>query len=66
MFYNLESRPEELEEDAVKRAVVMAKKSNVPMVICGPTSKEALGVITVERSRGQVRAQGPRIGVTKQ
>ena len=31
------ARPEELEEDAVKRAVVVAKKSNVPIVVCGPT-----------------------------
>ena len=49
------ARPEELEEDAVKRAVVVAKKSNVPVVICGPTSKEALAVIAEERTRGQVR-----------
>ena len=49
------ARPEELEEDAVKRAVVVAKKSNVPIVICGPTSKEALAVIAEERARGQVR-----------
>jgi dihydroorotase-like cyclic amidohydrolase len=49
------ARPEELEEDAVKRACVIAKKSNVPIVICGPTSKEALAVIADERSKGQVK-----------
>ncbi len=48
------ARPEELEEEAVKRVCVLAKKANVPLVICGPTSKEALAVIAEERSRGQV------------
>ena len=49
------ARPEELEEDAVKRACVLAKKANVPLIVCGPTSKEALAVIADERSKGQVR-----------
>ena len=51
---HLMARPEELEEDAVKRAIALAKKSNVPIVICGPTSKEALAVISEERAKGQV------------
>jgi dihydroorotase-like cyclic amidohydrolase len=49
------ARPEELEEDAVKRACVLAKKANVPLIVCGPTSKEALAVIADERSKGQVK-----------
>ena len=49
------ARPEELEEEAVKRVCALAKEANVPLVICGPTSKEALAVIAEERSRGQVK-----------
>jgi dihydroorotase-like cyclic amidohydrolase len=51
----LMARPEELEEEAVKRACVLARKANVPIVVCGPTSKEALAVIAEERSKGQVK-----------
>lgn len=51
---HLMSRPEEIEEEAVKRSCTLARHSNVPLVICQPTSQSALQVISQQRERGQV------------
>jgi hypothetical protein len=48
------SRPEEIEEEAVKRACTLARHSNVPIVIDQPTSRAAIEVIRSQKEKGQV------------
>ena len=50
---HLISRPEEVEEEAVSRAMCLAKSVNVPLVICAPTSKTVTERILKKRSEGQ-------------
>ena len=50
---HLISRPEEVEEEAVSRAMCLAKSVNVPLVICAPTSKSVSERILKKRSEGQ-------------
>ena len=58
---HLISRPEEVEEEAVSRAMCLAKSLNVPLVICTPTSKTAAERILKKRSEGQVVLVQPSI-----
>ena len=58
---HLISRPEEVEEEAVSRAMCLAKSVNVPLVICSPTSKTATERILKKRSEGQVVSIQPSI-----
>ena len=58
---HLISRPEEVEEEAVSRAMCLAKDVNVPLVICAPTSKSAAERISKKRSGGQVVRVQPSI-----
>ena len=51
---HLISRPEEVEEEAVSRAMCLAKSINVPLVICAPTSKMVCERILKKKSEGQV------------
>ena len=58
---HLISRPEEVEEEAVSRAMCLAKDVNVPLVICATTSKSASERILKKRSEGQVVLVQPSI-----
>jgi len=58
---HLISRPEEVEEEAVSRAMCLANGVNVPLVICAPTSKTASERILKKRSEGQVVLVQPSI-----
>ena len=58
---HLISRPEEVEEEAVSRAMCLAKGVNVPLVICAPTSKTVSERILKKRSEGQVVFVQPSI-----
>ena len=51
---HLISRPEEVEEEAVSRAMCLAKSVNVPLVICAPTSKMVCERILKKKNEGQV------------
>ena len=48
------ARPEEIEEEAVKRICTLARHSNVPIIIDQPTSASALEVIRSQKEKGQV------------
>lgn len=48
------ARPEEIEEEAVKRICTLARHSNVPIIIDQPTSKAAIDVIRQQKEKGQV------------
>ncbi len=48
------ARPEEIEEEAVKRVCTLARHSNVPLIIDQPTSKSAIEVIRSQKEKGQV------------
>ena len=50
----LMARPEEIEEEAVKRVCTLARHSNVPIIIDQPTSSSALEVIRSQKEKGQV------------
>ena len=50
----LMARPEEIEEEAVKRVCTLARHSNVPIIIDQPTSLSALEVIRSQKEKGQV------------
>eukprot|EP00093_Oithona_nana_P001506 01506.XXX_1070_4303_1 [CDS] Oithona nana genome sequencing. len=50
----LMARPEEIEEEAVKRICTLARHSNVPIIIDQPTSKAAIDVIRQQKEKGQV------------
>lgn len=50
----LMARPEEIEEEAVKRVCTLARHSNVPIIIDQPTSTAALEVIRSQKEKGQV------------
>jgi dihydroorotase-like cyclic amidohydrolase len=55
------SRPDEVEEEAVSRALCLAKNVNVPLVICAPTSKSVSERILKKRAEGQVVFVQPSI-----
>ena len=48
------ARPEEIEEEAVKRVCTLARHSNVPIIIDQPTSQSAIDVIRNQKEKGQV------------
>ena len=48
------ARPEEVEEEAVKRICTLARHSNVPIIIDQPTSNAAIEVIRQQKEKGQV------------
>ena len=50
----LMARPEEIEEEAVKRVCTLARHSNVPLIIDHPTSQSAIEVIRNQKEKGQV------------
>ena len=59
---HLIARPEEVEEEAVSRAMCLAKSVNVPLVLCSPTSKIAAEMIAKKRREdGQVVLVQPSI-----
>ena len=48
------AKPEEIEEEAVKRVCTLARHSNVPIIIDQPTSQSAIDVIRNQKEKGQV------------
>ena len=50
----LMARPEEIEEESVKRVCTLARHSNVPIIIDQPTSRSAIEVIRSQKEKGQV------------
>ena len=50
----LMARPEEIEEEAVKRVCTLARHSNVPIIIDQPTGQSAIEVIRNQKEKGQV------------
>ena len=48
------ARPEEIEEEAVKRVCTLARHSNVPIIIDQPTGQSAIEVIRNQKEKGQV------------
>lgn len=50
----LMARPDEIEEEAVKRVCTLARHSNVPIIIDQPTSRSAIEVIRSQKEKGQV------------
>merc|ERR1719228_148750 len=51
---HLLSRPEEVEEEAVRRVCTFAKQVNCPLDICSPTSVDATEVIKQFKEKGLV------------
>ena len=50
----LMARPEEVEEEAVKRVCTLARHSNVPIIVDQPTGQAAIEVIRCQKEKGQV------------
>lgn len=60
------ARPEEIEEEAVKRVCTLARHSNVPLIIDQPTSLSAIEVIRAQKEKGQVVVgQASALSMTK-
>ena len=51
---HLLAQPEEVEEEAVLRACILAKVVNVPLTICSPSSAIAAGIIKQYKTAGTV------------
>merc|ERR1711976_130561 len=49
---HLMAHPEEVEEEAVRRACLMAKQANVPICISNPTSAAAVDIIKEYKEKG--------------
>merc|ERR1719347_2032149 len=46
------AQPQEVEEEAVRRACSLALSANVPLIICAPSSPDVVAVIAEYQARG--------------